>query len=75
MFPTNKTKAEAIFELNGMKHDPACKSMVKLLDILIDEVRIQNDEAPAERVLGNQGEIRAFMRLKEYIEKGLPTTR
>jgi len=70
----NKEKLELIFEINAHKGEPLCKSIVKLLELLINEVRVMNDTAGDVEYRINQGEIRGYSRILDYIEKGLPKT-
>ena len=70
---SNKEKLTAISELHGSVGAPAVQSILKLIDISIDEVRLMNDEATATEFVVNQGEIKGLKKLKEYIEKGLPS--
>ena len=69
----SKEKAALIIDLSGSQGASVIQNLIKLLDLLISEVRIDNDTAGYDNVLINQGEIRAYLRLKEYIERGLPT--
>jgi hypothetical protein len=55
--------------------DNACnfsRSLLKLIDGLIDEARALNDEAPPPEVVRNQGKITALKDLKDYILKEPP---
>ena len=70
----NKEKLELIFEISTHKGEPLCKSIAKLLELLINEVRVMNDTASDNDYRINQGEIRGYSRLLDYIEKGLPKT-
>jgi len=66
---SNPKKAEAISEFTALKHDPAGRPIIKLLDVLIDEIRVNNDTAVTEMVVKNQGKIEAYLELKRYILK------
>ena len=68
----NKVKAEVIFELSGARGDSMCQNFLKLLDILIEEARIENDTTCPEDFRLNQGQIKAYKTIKDHIEKGLP---
>jgi hypothetical protein len=68
----NKQKAVAIFEFHGLKTESSGKKIITLLDLLIDEVRVSNDTVADGNLKINQGEIKAYMQLKEYLERGLP---
>jgi hypothetical protein len=70
---TNKVKAELILELYGSQSDNSMRNLVKLLDILISETRLDNDTAELDGVKRNQGEIKAYSTLKEFILRGLPS--
>jgi hypothetical protein len=55
--------------------DNACnfsRSLLKLIEGLIEEARAANDEAPASEVVRNQGKITALKDLKDYILKEPP---
>lgn len=69
---TNRPKAELIVELCGSQQEQSIKKVLKLLEILIQEVRVDNDTAGPDTFRINQGEIRGYMKLKEHIERGLP---
>lgn len=68
----NAQKAALIFEISGHKGDVMCQNILRLLEILIQEVRVDNDTAPAEIVVKNQGKLYAYTLLQEYIVRGLP---
>jgi hypothetical protein len=68
----NKEKAELIFDLCGMKNDLSMQTLVKLLDLTIEEVRRENDVVEPSRLPYNQGKISVCLQLKAYIERGLP---
>jgi len=70
----NKEKAELIIEIYGSQKDATCQKIVKLLNILIDETRTDNDTAEGREILQNQGKIKAYIGLKEMIERGLPSS-
>lgn len=69
----NRNKAELVIDIYGAQKDLVCQKIVELIDILIDETRIENDTADSNSVLRNQGMIKAFNNLKDYIRQGLPT--
>ena len=69
----NKEKAELIIEIYGSQKDAVCQKIVKLLNILTDETRTDNDTAEGREMLQNQGKIKAYTGLKEMIERGLPS--
>ncbi len=66
-------KADLISEINSNKNNPTCRNFSQLLDILIAEVRVDNDTAGRDDFPVNKGRIDAYKTVKEYIEKGLPT--
>ena len=70
----NRPKAELVTELFVSRNESICQNILKLLDILISELRVENDLAEGNTFIRNQGKIQAYLILKEYIEKGLPTT-
>ena len=47
------------------------RNVVTLTQILIQEAREANDEAPPEEVLRNQGQIRGLKALLDYINKDI----
>lgn len=65
----NPIKAAAVSEFRSIKLEEAGRKVATLLDILIAEARIDNDTAPADAVLKNQGKIDAFLTLKTYLER------
>lgn len=69
---SDKVKAGLIFEISGHKGEVMCTNLLKLLEILIQEVRVNNDTAGPETMRLNQGEIAGYMKLQDYIERGLP---
>jgi hypothetical protein len=68
----NRDKAALIMDLNAAQHERSIEHILKLLDILISEVRVENDYAEGNSLYRNQGEIAGYMKLKEYIQRGLP---
>lgn len=71
---TNKEKAELIISISSLQSAPVVQSIVKLIDIFIDEARIDNDTADINVVKRNQGGIALLSTLKDYIQKGLPSS-
>lgn len=65
----NPQKAVAVFDFNSLKYEESGRKISTLLELLINEVRADNDTAGYEGVLRNQGEINAYLRLKSYLEK------
>jgi len=68
----DKERMEAIIDVVALKLEPAGIKIVRLLDVLIDDVRKQNDTVDKENLLRNQGKIAGWGQLKDYITKGLP---
>ena len=68
----DQVKAELIIEISGARNEGTCVKILKLLDILIDETRMDNDRAEETAFRWNQGKIQGFLELKELIERGLP---
>lgn len=66
----NLEKHAAITEFYGLKNDHSGAKIILLLDILIDEIRKENDTVSPDLLRLNQGKIEAYLRLKEYIERG-----
>lgn len=71
----NRPKAELIFQLNGAVGEKSIQNVLSLLEMLIQETRTENDTAPADQVLANQGKIRGYQILQEHILKGLPSVK
>ena len=65
----NPIKAAAVSEFRSIKLEEAGRKVITLLDILINEARIDNDTAPADAVLKNQGKIDALMTLLSYLQR------
>jgi hypothetical protein len=70
----NNAKAVLIAEVHTSKNDPAMKSMLKLIDLLIDEARELNDTAEGNNIYRNQGAVIALNVVKEYILRDMPGT-
>jgi len=70
---TPKEKLVLISEAHRMKNDPASINIIHLIDWIIDETRKENDTVSPDRVLYNQGIIGACSKIKEHMERGLPT--
>ena len=69
---SNREKAVLIIEISAHNQESTCKSIVSLLDILLQETREANDTSSGEEYFLNQGEIRAYKRLRDMIMRGLP---
>jgi hypothetical protein len=68
----NREKAELIAEISGRRTDPTVQLMLKLIESLIQETREENDTAPPDRFVRNQGKIAGYVDLREYILRGIP---
>ena len=68
----NEIKVPFIMDLYNNRETVVGHSLGKLLDILIQEMRERNDYAVDTEVHFNQGEIRAYQKLKSYLEHGFP---
>lgn len=68
----NKLKAQAIFDLHTLKTEQAGGKLLVILDLLILELRLANDTVDKERLQINQGEIKAYTQLRDYLNNGLP---
>ena len=66
-------KAQLIAGLYVARKEMVCRDMFRLLGLLIDETREENDMATDLTMHRNQGAIQAFTQLKNYFVKGLPT--
>ena len=71
----NKEKIELIAELHAMRMEFSLGKLLKLLNILITETRIENDTVEEASIKFNQGKIDGYAKLKDYIERGLPGDR
>lgn len=49
-------------------------AVIAYLSYTINQLRIENDTIPSDRLSHNQGKIAAYSQLKEYIERGIPNT-
>jgi len=68
----NEVKVTAVMALFEQRSTIPCQSLVILLDICTQEMREANDHAGEVEFKLNQGEIRAYRKLKGYIERGFP---
>jgi hypothetical protein len=68
----NAEKTAAVFDFSSLNADSSGKKIITLLDILIAEVRRENDTVEDKFLLKNQGRIMAYAQLKDYLERGLP---
>jgi hypothetical protein len=63
---------EAVNEVHAMQFDMSGKRMLKLLYILINKVRMENDNVETAMLQKNQGKLDAYKEIKDYIERGIP---
>ena len=69
-----QAKTEAVERVHAAKREVAIGRVFSLLEILIAEVREANDtEEGSAAFFRNQGEIRGYKRLHDYIVRGLPS--
>jgi hypothetical protein len=68
----DKQKAELIVKVCGSQHNENVINILRLLDLLISEVRQDNDTEEGNGMYRNQGEIRGYKRLSGYILHGIP---
>jgi hypothetical protein len=71
---TNIEKAATIAEFHTLKYEHSGAILIKLLNILINELRIENDTVNKDNLDRNQGKIDAYVGLKFYLERELPST-
>ena len=69
----NKEKVELINNLYESQNMPVLQNLFKLIEILAQDCRMDNDTADTDTVKRNQGGIANLYILKEYIQKGLPS--
>jgi hypothetical protein len=72
MMFNNEAKVAAVMNLFEQRSTVPCQSILILLDICTQEMREVNDYAAEEELKLNQGEIRAYRKLKGFIERGFP---
>ena len=68
-----KNKAQLVADLSASQKEPNIVRVVEMLDVLIEELREDNDTAEETLLYRNQGEIRGFKKLKNYIQVGVPS--
>lgn len=69
----NDEKKKAIYELYGLRASRSGEILTNLLDICLQEMRLANDMVERDRLAYNQGQIAAYLELKKWLEKGLPS--
>ena len=70
---SDQPKAKLILNLYCSQFDNSIRNLIQLLDVLIAELRLDNDTADIDGVRRNQGEIKAYNTLREFILYGLPS--
>jgi hypothetical protein len=68
-------KIAATNEFTDLQSTPAGKIVLNLINVLIDEVRRNNDNAEADQVIHNQGKIAGFKQIKGYLTHSLPASK
>lgn len=63
-------KAQLIDRVHGLASSHPMQEMVRLLELVINEVRENNDFVEKEDLGWNQGKIAAYQFLKKAIEQG-----
>lgn len=64
-----RKKAELVSNFKGLKHQEAGFTVLELLNLLINDLRIDNDTADINMVLRNQGRLAALIELRDYLER------
>jgi hypothetical protein len=70
----NNLKAEIVSKLHETRMTEVGRNVSKLLDILIDDTRLEYDNANRLKTLRLQGKIQAYQEFKAIIERGLPNS-
>jgi len=68
----DRERMEAIIDVSALRLEPAGVKLVRLLELLIEDMRKQNDTVSKDGLERNQGKIAGWEQLKEYVTKGLP---
>ena len=68
----DRPQAELIAAVYTAKNTDLAQNVVKLIDLLVQELRIDNDTAEGSSVLKNQGGIEALNDLKDKFDRGQP---
>ena len=66
---TKPLMATAGADFSALKHQEAGGVVLNLLNVLIDECRVDNDTAEKENVLRNQGKIDVLLKMKGLLER------
>jgi len=59
-------------DISAARNEPTIRMMVRLLEILINDTRKENDRSLIRAVLRNQGKIAAFQELLDIITRDYP---
>ena len=70
--PEAVEKVKLQMEISGFRNEPSIKNIISLLNILLGDVRKENDRALIRTVLRNQGRIAAYQDLLDMITKDYP---
>lgn len=68
--PVNGLLAVAVADFKALRHQEAGVIVMKLLETLIAEYRVENDTADVGTLTRNQGKIDVLLRLKGMLERG-----
>jgi hypothetical protein len=64
---TQKEKGVAVADFKGIKFEAAGIKVLALLNVLLEDTRVENDTASHEQVLRNQGKIDLIIQLIRYL--------
>ena len=67
-------KIALIAEISSNNTLQVVRNMIELINALIEEARAENDEADGPSMMRNQGKIKAYKTLLDYIVKGVPAS-
>lgn len=70
--PVNPEMAAAAADFKALRHESAGGVILRLLDILLNDYRIENDTAEPQVVVRNQGRIDVLLKLKQTLERDFP---
>lgn len=65
-------KANLLERINGFKGTEQCNTIVQLLNVMMEEIRENNDFCDVETFKRNQGSIGVLLILRNYINIGMP---
>jgi len=66
-----KKKSDLVMELFEQKGSRTCSLMIQLCDMMIQDLREENDTADIDRFRINQGNIEAWKAMKTFITEGV----